>query len=222
MGERNLNTPLMKQYVQFKAQYPQAVLLMRVGDFYEAYGDDALTVSKVLGIVLTKRSNGVPSSMELCGFPHHSLQNYLPKLVRAGYKVAVCDQLEDPKMTKTLVKRGVTELVTPGVAYNDDILERGSNNYLSAFVFDGEECGAAFLDVSTGDFKVAEGRLDFMDVLLADMNPKEVLLCKGYESGFRKQFGENWYITPMDEWAFVEEACCDKLEKQFGGKENKG
>ena len=222
MGERNLNTPLMKQYVQFKAQYPQAVLLMRVGDFYEAYGDDALTVSKVLGIVLTKRSNGVPSSMELCGFPHHSLQNYLPKLVRAGYKVAVCDQLEDPKMTKTLVKRGVTELVTPGVAYNDDILERGSNNYLSAFVFDGEECGAAFLDVSTGDFKVAEGKLDFMDVLLADMNPKEVLLCKGYEGGFRKQFGENWYITPMDEWAFVEEACCDKLEKQFGGKALKG
>ena len=222
MGERNLNTPLMKQYVQFKAQYPQAVLLMRVGDFYEAYGDDALTVSKVLGIVLTKRSNGVPNSMELCGFPHHSLQNYLPKLVRAGYKVAVCDQLEDPKTTKTLVKRGVTELVTPGVAYNDDILERGSNNYLASFAFDGDMCGAAFLDVSTGEFKVAQGKLDFMDVLLSDFSPKEVLLCKGYEPGFRKHFGEGWYITPMDEWAFVEEACLDKLEKQFGAKALKG
>ena len=222
MGERNLNTPMMKQYVQFKAQYPQAVLLMRVGDFYEAYGDDAITVSKVLGIVLTKRSNGVPASVELCGFPHHSLQTYLPKLVRAGYKVAVCDQLEDPKMTKTLVKRGVTELVTPGVAYNDDILDRTSNNYLAAFAFEGEECGAAFLDVSTGTFKVAQGKLDFMDVLLSDMSPKEVLLKKGYEDGFRKQFGEGWYITPMDEWAFVEEACFDKLEKQFGAKALKG
>ncbi|MBQ6311474.1 MAG: DNA mismatch repair protein MutS [Bacteroidales bacterium] len=222
MGERNLNTPLMKQYVQFKAQYPQAVLLMRVGDFYEAYGDDAITVSKVLGIVLTKRSNGVPSSMELCGFPHHSLQTYLPKLVRAGYKVAVCDQLEDPKMTKTLVKRGVTELVTPGVAYNDDILDRTSNNYLASFAFEGEECGVAFLDVSTGTFKVAQGKLDFMDVLLSDMSPKEVLLKKGYEDGFRQQFGQNWYITPMDEWAFVEEACFDKLEKQFGQKALKG
>ncbi len=222
MGERNLNTPLMKQYVQFKAQYPQAVLLMRVGDFYEAYGSDALTVSKVLGIVLTKRSNGVPTSVELCGFPHHSLQTYLPKLVRAGYKVAVCDQLEDPKTTKTIVKRGVTELVTPGVAYNDDILERGANNYLAAFAFEGQDCGAAFLDVSTGDFKVAQGGLDFMDVLLSDMNPREVLLCKGYEAGFKKQFGENWYITSMDEWAFVEEACLDKLEKQFGAKALKG
>ena len=222
MGERNLNTPLMKQYVQFKAQYPQAVLLMRVGDFYEAYGDDAVTVSKVLGIVLTKRSNGVPSSMELCGFPHHSLQTYLPKLVRAGYKVAVCDQLEDPKMTKTLVKRGVTELVTPGVAYNDDILDRTSNNYLASFAFEGEECGVAFLDVSTGTFKVAQGKLDFMDVLLSGMSPKEVLLKKGYEDGFRQQFGQNWYITPMDEWAFVEEACFDKLEKQFGQKALKG
>lgn len=222
MGERNLNTPMMKQYVQFKAQYPQAVLLMRVGDFYEAYGDDAITVSKVLGIVLTKRSNGVPSSVELCGFPHHSLQTYLPKLVRSGYKVAVCDQLEDPKMTKTLVKRGVTELVTPGVAYNDDILDRTSNNYLAAFAFDGQECGAAFLDVSTGTFKVAQGGLDFMDVLLSDMSPKEVLLKKGYEDGFRKQFGDSWYITPMDEWAFVEEACADKLEKQFGAMALKG
>lgn len=222
MGERNLNTPMMKQYVQFKAQYPQAVLLMRVGDFYEAYGDDAITVSKVLGIVLTKRSNGVPASVELCGFPHHSLQTYLPKLVRAGYKVAVCDQLEDPKMTKTLVKRGVTELVTPGVAYNDDILDRTSNNYLAAFAFEGQECGAAFLDVSTGTFKVAQGKLDFIDVLLSDMSPKEILLKKGYDDGFRKQFGDGWYITPMDEWAFVEEACADKLEKQFGAMALKG
>ena len=222
MTERNMNTPLMKQYVQFKAQYPQAVLLMRVGDFYEAYGEDALVVSKVLGIVLTKRSSIDPNSMELCGFPHHSLQNYLPKLVRAGYKVAVCDQLEDPKMAKTIVKRGVTELVTPGVAYNDDILDRGANNYLAAFVFDGQKCGAAFLDVSTGTFKVGQDNLDFIDVLLNDFSPKEILLCKGYEGGFRKQFGEGWYITPMDEWAFVEDACLDKLDKQFGAKALKG
>ncbi len=222
MTERNMNTPLMKQYVQFKAQYPQAVLLMRVGDFYEAYGEDALVVSKVLGIVLTKRSSIDPNSMELCGFPHHSLQNYLPKLVRAGYKVAVCDQLEDPKMAKTIVKRGVTELVTPGVAYNDDILDRGANNYLAAFVFDGQKCGAAFLDVSTGTFKVGQDNLDFIDVLLNDFSPKEILLCKGYEGGFRKQFGDGWYITPMDEWAFVEDACLDKLDKQFGAKALKG
>ena len=222
MAERNMNTPLMKQYVQFKAQYPQAVLLMRVGDFYEAYGDDALVVSKVLGIVLTKRSSIDPNSMELCGFPHHSLQNYLPKLVRAGYKVAVCDQLEDPKMAKTIVKRGVTELVTPGVAYNDDILDRGANNYLAAFAFDGQNCGAAFLDVSTGTFKVGQDKLDFIDVLLNDFSPKEILLCKGYEGGFRKQFGDGWYITSMDEWAFVEDACLDKLDKQFGTKALKG
>ena len=222
MGERNLNTPLMKQYVQFKAQYPEALLLMRVGDFYEAYGEDALTVSKVLGIVLTKRSNGVPDSVELCGFPHHSLENYLPRLVRAGYKVAVCDQLEDPKMTKTIVKRGVTELVTPGVAYNNDILEQGRNNYLASFVFEGKEAGAAFLDVSTGSFKVAQGGLDFMDLLLTDMAPGEILISKGFEPGFKKQFGEKWYLTPMDEWAFVEEACFDKLEKQFGAKALKG
>ncbi len=222
MAERNMNTPLMRQYVQFKAQYPQAVLLMRVGDFYEAYGDDALVVSKVLGIVLTKRSSIDPNSMELCGFPHHSLQNYLPKLVRAGYKVAVCDQLEDPKMAKTIVKRGVTELVTPGVAYNDDILDRGANNYLAAFAFDGQNCGAAFLDVSTGTFKVGQDKLDFIDVLLNDFSPKEILLCKGYEGGFRKQFGDGWYITSMDEWAFVEDACLDKLDKQFGTKALKG
>lgn len=222
MGERNLNTPLMKQYVQFKAQYPQAVLLMRVGDFYEAYGEDAVTASKVLGIVLTKRSNGVPTSVELCGFPHHAMDTYLPKLVRAGYKVAVCDQLEDPKLAKTIVKRGVTELVTPGVAYSDDILERKENNFLVSLCFAKDSGGAAFIDISTGEFRVAEGKLDYIENLLSEFGPKEVLVEKEYVPGFRERFGDRYYVTPLDEWCFAEGACLDKLIKQFGEKALKG
>lgn len=222
MGERNLNTPLMKQYVQFKAQYPQAVLLMRVGDFYEAYGEDAVTASKVLGIVLTKRSNGVPTSVELCGFPHHAMDTYLPKLVRAGYKVAVCDQLEDPKLAKSIVKRGVTELVTPGVAYSDDILERKENNFLVSLCFSKDSGGAAFIDISTGEFRVSEGKLDYIENLLSEFGPKEVLVEKEYVPGFRERFGDRYYVTPLDEWCFAEEACVDKLIKQFGEKALKG
>lgn len=222
MGERNLNTPLMKQYVQFKAQYPQAVLLMRVGDFYEAYGEDALIASKVLGIVLTKRSNGVPTSVELCGFPHRSIDTYLPKLVRAGYKVAVCDQLEDPKLAKTIVKRGITELVTPGVAYNEDILDRKENNYLVSLSFSGKSAGAAFIDISTGEFKVTEGAIEYIENLFAEFKPKEVLVEKNYIKGFTEYFGEKFYVTPMDEWCFVEDACIDKLISQFGEKALKG
>lgn len=222
MAERNLDTPLMKQYYKFKAQYPEALMLMRVGDFYESYGDDAITTSKVLGIVLTKRSNGVPTAVELCGFPHHAIDNYLPKLVRAGYKVAVCDQLEDPKFAKSIVKRGVTELVTPGVAYNEQLLDLKENNFLCAMFFSKDEGGVAFVDVSTGTFKVAQGTLDYLEVLLSDMKPKEMLLQKGYEAGFKKKFGEDFYITLMDDWAFVPGACEDKLKKQFGDKALKG
>lgn len=222
MAEKNLNTPMMRQYMQFKAQYPQALLIMRVGDFYEAYGEDAVVVSRVLGIILTKRSGLVADSVELCGFPYHALDNYLPKLVRAGYKVAVCDQLENPKLAKTIVKRGVTELITPGVAYNEDVLDRNKNNYLAALYFYKDLCGIAFLDVSTGTFKVAQGSLDFIDVLLADFSPKEVLLQKGYVEGFKKHFSDKFYITVMDDWAFVEQACNTKLEEHFGQMAIKG
>ena len=197
-------------------------MLMRVGDFYESYGEDAITASKVLGIVLTKRSNGVPTAVELCGFPHHAIDNYLPKLVRAGYKVAVCDQLEDPKFAKSIVKRGVTELVTPGVAYNEQLLDIKENNFLCAMFFSKDQGGVAFVDVSTGTFKVAQGTLDYLEVLLSDMKPKEMLLQKGYETGFKRKFGEDFYITAMDDWAFVPEACEDKLKKQFGDKALKG
>lgn len=151
------DTPLIKQFFSVKAQHPEAVLLYRVGDFYESYSDDAVLVSKVLGIVLTKKSNGDKGYVEMAGFPHHAIDNYLPKLVRAGYKVAVCDQLEDPKLTKKLVKRGVTELVTPGVAFNDQLLDQKENNYLVGLTFEKDKCGAAFLDVSTGSFQVAQG-----------------------------------------------------------------
>ncbi len=222
MGERNLNTPLMRQYVQFKQQYPQALLLMRVGDFYEAYGEDAIVVSKVLGIVLTKRSNAIADSVELCGFPYHAMQNYLPKLVRAGHKVAVCDQLEDPKFAKTIVKRGVTELVTPGVAYNEELLPRGENNFLSAIFLKDNIAGVAFIDVSTGEFKVAQGKLDYIELLLADFKPKEILLQKGCDNNFKKRFGDKYYITHLDEWAFVYDACHNKLSSQFGDKALKG
>ena len=168
------DTPLIKQFFSVKAQHPEAVLLYRVGDFYESYSDDAVLVSKVLGIVQTKKSNGDKGYIELAGFPHHAIDVYLPKLVRAGYKVAVCDQLEDPKFAKKLVKRGVTELVTPGVAFNDQLLDQKENNFLAGLAFDKDQCGAAFLDVSTGSFQVAQGSLDYIGTLIASLNPKEV------------------------------------------------
>ena len=178
-GEKIAETPLMKQYFQVKAQYPEAVLLFRVGDFYETFADDALVASKVLGIVLTKRANGTNASVPLAGFPHHSLDVYLPKLVRAGYKVAVCDQLEDPKLTKKIVKRGVTELVTPGVAFNDQLLTQKENNFICGLTFEKDKCGAAFLDVSTGEFQIAEGSLDYITTLLSSFAPKELLVHSG-------------------------------------------
>ncbi len=215
-------TPLMKQYFSVKAQHPDAMLLFRVGDFYETFGEDAIIASKVLGIVLTKRNNGPGMSVELAGFPHHSIETYLPKLVRSGYKVAICDQLEDPKLTKKIVKRGVTELVTPGIAYNEQLLNQKENNFLCAVAFSKDRGGIAFLDVSTGTFKVAEGSLDYIEILLSNFSPKEIVIERGYRDGFKERFKAGYYLSPMDEWAFVREACEDKLKKQFGMHSLKG
>ena len=208
-------TPMMKQYFAFKAEYPEAVLLFRCGDFYETYGDDALTASKVLGIVLTKRSSATPGAMPMAGFPHHSLETYLPKLVRAGYKVAVCDQLEDPKLAKGIVKRGVTELVTPGVAFNEQLLEQKEHNYIAGLTFFKEKCGAAFLDVSTGTFQVAEGSLDYIGTLLSSFAPKELLVPRGYEKGTRERYGDHYYISTLEEWAFVYDNAVEKIKRKL-------
>ena len=221
MGKRAEDTPLLKQYFGIKAQYPDTILLYRVGDFYECYSDDAITISKVLGIVLTKRSNGDKEDTPMAGFPHHALNVYLPKLVRAGYKAAVCDQLEDPSKAKKLVKRGVTEIVTPGIAFDDGLLEQKQNNYLAGLTFEGNECGIAFLDVSTGSFQVAQGSLDYAATLLSSLNPKELIVQHGYEKGVKERFGE-FYTTSLDEWAFVYEASEEKLCKQFGVRSLKG
>ena len=222
MKEKIVETPLMKQYFQVKAQHPEAVLLFRVGDFYETFADDALIASKVLGIVLTKRANGSAQSVPLAGFPHHSIDIYLPRLVRAGYKVAVCDQLEDPKLTKKIVKRGVTELVTPGVAFNDQLLEQKEHNFLAGLTFEKDRCGVAFLDVSTGTFQLAEGTLDYVDTLLSSFAPKELVVPKGYEKGVKDKFGENYYVSTLEEWAFVYDSSVEKLKKQLGVDSLKG
>ena len=206
---------MMKQYFAFKAEYPEAVLLFRCGDFYETYGDDALTASKVLGIVLTKRSSATPGAIPMAGFPHHSLETYLPKLVRAGYKVAVCDQLEDPKLTKGIVKRGVTELVTPGVAFNEQLLEQKEHNYIAGLTYYKDKCGAAFLDVSTGTFQVAEGSLDYIGTLLSSFAPKELLVPRGYEKGTRERYGDHYYISTLEEWAFVYDNAVEKIKRKL-------
>ena len=222
MKEKIVETPLMKQYFQVKAQHPEAVLLFRVGDFYETFADDALIASKVLGIVLTKRANGSAQSVPLAGFPHHSIDVYLPRLVRAGYKVAVCDQLEDPKLTRKIVKRGVTELVTPGVAFSDQLLEQKEHNFLAGLTFEKDRCGAAFLDVSTGTFQLAEGTLDYVDTLLSSFAPKELVVPKGYEKGVKDRFGDSYYISTLEEWAFVYDSSVEKLKKQLGVDSLKG
>ena len=208
-------TPMMKQFFTVKAQHPEALLLFRCGDFYETYGEDALTASKVLGIVLTKRSNAAPDSIPMAGFPHHSLETYLPRLVRAGYKVAVCDQLEDPKLTKKIVKRGITELVTPGIAFSDQLLEQKEHNYLAGLTYHKDRCGAAFLDVSTGSFQVAEGSLDYIGTLLSSFAPKELLVARGYEKGTRERYGDSFYISTLDEWAFVYDNAVERLKRQL-------
>ena len=206
---------MMKQFFTVKAQHPEALLLFRCGDFYETYGDDALTASKVLGIVLTKRSNAAPDAIPMAGFPYHSLETYLPRLVRAGYKVAVCDQLEDPKLTKKIVKRGITELVTPGIAFSDQLLEQKEHNYIAGLTFYKDRCGAAFLDVSTGTFQVAEGSLDYIGTLLSSFAPKELLVQRGYEKGVREKYGDSFYISTLDEWAFVYDNSVERLKKQL-------
>ena len=215
------DTPLIRQFFEVKAQYPEAMLLYRVGDFYETYGSDAVEASKVLGLVLTGKSNGEKGRIEMAGFPHHAIDNYVPKLVRAGYKVAVCDQLEDPKFAKKLVKRGVTELVTPGIAFGEQMLDVKENNFLAALTFDRDQCGAAFLDVSTGEFKIAQGKIDYVVTLLGSMRPKELLLERGCEKGVRERFGD-YYITSLDEWAFVYDSSVERLCRQLGTDSLKG
>ncbi|MFY7667473.1 MAG: DNA mismatch repair protein MutS [Crocinitomicaceae bacterium] len=215
-------TPLMKQYNQIKARHPEALLLFRVGDFYETFGEDAIKTSKILGIILTKRKNGSASEIELAGFPHHSLDTYLPKLVRAGQRVAICDQLEDPKMTKTIVKRGVTELVSPGVSFNDQVLEQGKNNFLCAIHFGKDNLGVAFLDVSTGEFLVAEGNKEYIDKLISSFEPSEIIFQKHKTKDFQTQFGENHYTFRLEDWAFTEEFAEESLNKHFGTKNLKG
>ena len=206
---------MMKQFFAVKAEHPEAVLLFRCGDFYETYGDDALTASKVLGIVLTKRSSATPGAIPMAGFPYHSLETYLPRLVRAGYKVAVCDQLEDPKLAKKIVKRGITELVTPGIAFNEQLLEQKEHNYIAALSFFKEKCGVAFLDVSTGTFQVAEGSLDYIGTLLGSFAPKELLVPRGYEKGVRERYGDGFYVSTLEEWAFVYESSVERLKRQL-------
>ena len=217
-----VETPLMKQYFAIKSKYPDALLLFRVGDFYETFGEDAITASKILGIVLTRRANGAAQFVELAGFPHHSIDTYLPKLVRAGHKVAICDQLEDPKLTKKIVKRGITELVTPGVAFNDQLLSHKENNYLASVYFEKDKAGIAFLDISTGSFRVASGSLSYIELLLSSIAPKEILLQKGYKSGFEERYGRDIYLSTMDEWAFVTDSAYEKLQQHFAVSSLKG
>ena len=221
-GKLPEDTPLIKQFFSVKAEHPEAVLLYRVGDFYESYSSDAVLVSKVLGLVLTRKSNGEKGYIEMAGFPHHAIDVYLPKLVRAGHKVAVCDQLEDPKLTKKLVRRGVTELVTPGITFNDQLLDQKENNFLAGLTFEKDLCGAAFLDVSTGTFQVTQGSLDYVGTLLASLAPKEIVVQRGCEKGVRAKYGDDLYISTLEEWAFVYDAAEEKLKKQFGVKSLKG
>lgn len=215
-------TPLMKQHKEIKARYPDAVLLFRVGDFYETFGEDALVSSRVLGITLTKRSNGSASSVELAGFPHHALDTYLHKLVKAGYRVAICDQLEDPKAAKGIVKRGVTELVTPGIATNDKLLENKSNNFLAALYLGDPLCGIAFLDISTGEFYTAQGNIEYMDKLLQSFQPSEVILSKSHQKRFKEQFNARIYTFQLEEWIFQEQYTYDLLLQHFQTQSLKG
>lgn len=211
------DTPLLKQYFAVKAQHPEAVLLYRVGDFYETYSDDAVLVSKVLGLVQTKRSNGDKEAVPMAGFPHHAIEQYLTRLIRAGYKVAVCDQLEDPKLvgSRTLVKRGVTEMVTPGIAFGENMLEQKEHNYLTGLTFSKDQCGAAFLDVSTGTFQVAQGSTAYIGTLIASLAPKEIVVQRGNEKRVKELYGDTLYVSTLDEWAFVYDAAVEKLKRQL-------
>lgn len=220
-AKKEKETPLMQQYNKIKAKYPEALLLFRVGDFYETFGQDAITAANILGIVLTARNNG-SSKLELAGFPHHSLETYLPKLVRAGQRVAICDQLEDPKKTKTIVKRGVTELVTPGVAFNEQVLDQKKNNFLAAVHFAKNKAGVAFLDVSTGEFLLAEGSLEYIEKLFQGFMPSEVLFQRNKDKMFIENFGDKFYTFRLDDWVFTEDFAYEKLLRHFGTKSLKG
>ena len=208
-------TPLMQQYYSAKAKYPDAILLYRMGDFYETFGEDAKLTAKILGITLTKRSHGSPGDVELAGFPYHAIDNYLPKLVRAGQRVAICEQLEDPKKTKKLVKRGVIELVTPGVSYNENTIDNKNNVFLAAVYFTKTKAGLSLLDLSTGEFLTTEGTPATMDKILNSFQPKEVLYPKGSEARFNEIFGSKYYTYPIEEWFFETESSADRLKKHF-------
>ncbi|MBC7863537.1 MAG: DNA mismatch repair protein MutS [Bacteroidia bacterium] len=215
-------TPLMKQYNGIKAKYPDAILLFRVGDFYETFGADAVKTSQIVGIVLTRRANGVGTYIELAGFPHHSLDSYLPKLVRAGYRVAICDQLEDPKMTKTIVKRGVTELVTPGLSYNDKVLDHNTNNFLASVFFNGDFGGVSFLDISTGEFFVGEGNISYIDKLIQSFKPSEIIYRKDQRKELFENVGEKFHAFGLDDWAFTHDFGFESLTKHFQTNSLKG
>jgi DNA mismatch repair protein MutS len=215
-------TPLMGQYNKIKAKYPDALVLFRIGDFYETFGQDAVVTSEVLGIILTKRANGTASEVELSGFPHHALETYLPKLVKAGYRVAICDQLEDPSTAKNVVKRGVTELVTPGVAHNDKILDHKSNNYLASIYFGKDSTGIAFLDISTGEFYVAEGENDHIENLLQSFQPSEVIFPKARQKAFNQTFGSKYYTYPLQDWVYTYDYTRETLLNHFQTQSLKG
>lgn len=212
----------MKQYYDVKSKHPDAILLFRVGDFYETFGEDAIRASEILGITLTRRANGSASFVELAGFPHHAIDNYLPKLVRAGQRVAICEQLEDPKLTKQIVKRGITELVTPGVSYNDNVLEHKENNFLACVYADKKMGGVAFLDISTGEFFAAQGNFEYIDKLLSNFSPKEVLFQRGTEHEFESHFGSKYYTYKVDEWVFGNEIGYERLLRHFQTTSLKG
>lgn len=222
MSKAIVETPLMKQYFEIKSKHPDAILLFRVGDFYETFSSDAIATSEILGITLTRRANGAAQFVELAGFPHHALDTYLPKLVRAGKRVAVCDQLEDPKLTKKLVKRGITELVTPGVSINDNVLNHKENNFLAAVHFNKSICGVSFLDISTGEFLTAQGQADYIDKLLNSFSPKEILFERSKRKQFEEIFGTKFLTFEMEDWVFTEDSARDRLLKQFETKNLKG
>ena len=217
-----METPMMKQFMAMKAKHPDAILLFRVGDFYETYSQDAIVASEILGITLTRRANGAARSLEMAGFPHHALDTYLPKLVRAGKRVAICDQLEDPKLTKKLVKRGITELVTPGVVVGGTILDRKENNFLAAVHFGKKACGLAFLDISTGEFLATEGSVEYVDKLLGNFAPKEVLIERSNRNRFNEAFSAKYLTFELEDWIFTEESAMDRLLKHFETKNLKG
>ena len=220
--KKYVETPLMKQYYQIKAIHPDAILLFRVGDFYETFGEDAIKASGILGITLTRRANGAASYVELAGFPYHALDNYMPKLVRAGERVAICEQLEDPKMVKGLVKRGVVEMVTPGIVMGENLVAGKENTFLASVYFSKTTTGIAFLDLSTGEFYVAEGDDAYVDKLISNLQPREIVFQRGMEERFNDAFGSKHYTYRLDEWVFSESVNRDKLTKQLGVQSLKG